>query len=229
MYEFLFYVILKPKQEMNIDITNKVFIPLKKGIILRGYLEVPPLARGLVIFSHGSGSSRNSPRNRYVADALNDNNIATLLTDLLTESEEEIYENRFDIDLLTERLMQITTWAMQEKELKGLEVGYFGASTGAASALSAAAKMSREIKAVVSRGGRPDLAGAILPKVKAPTLFILGSLDMAVIGMNNVAYNQLNCEKQITIVKGASHLFEEKGKLEEVAILATKWFKKHLK
>lgn len=214
---------------MKTDITNKVFIPLKKGIILRGYLEVPPLARGLVIFSHGSGSSRNSPRNRYVADALNDNNIATLLTDLLTESEEEIYENRFDIDLLTERLMQITTWAMQEKELKDLEVGYFGASTGAASALSAAAKMSREIKAVVSRGGRPDLAGAILPKVKAPTLFILGSLDMAVIGMNNVAYNQLNCEKQIAIVKGASHLFEEKGKLEEVAILATKWFKKHLK
>jgi putative phosphoribosyl transferase len=229
VYEFLFYVILKPKQEMKTDITNKVFIPLKKGIILRGYLEVPPLARGLVIFSHGSGSSRNSPRNRYVADALNDNNIATLLTDLLTESEEEIYENRFDIDLLTERLMQITTWAMQEKELKDLEVGYFGASTGAASALSAAAKMSREIKAVVSRGGRPDLAGAILPKVKAPTLFILGSLDMAVIGMNNVAYNQLNCEKQIAIVKGASHLFEEKGKLEEVAILATKWFKKHLK
>lgn len=214
---------------MKTDITNSVFIPLKKDIILRGYLEIPPLARGLVIFSHGSGSSRNSPRNRYVADALNDHNIATLLTDLLTESEEKIYETRFNIDLLTERLMQVTSWAIHEKELKDLAIGYFGASTGAASALSAAAEMSRDIKAVVSRGGRPDLAGAILPKVKAPTLLIVGSLDMAVIGMNDEAYYQLICEKQIAIVKGASHLFEEKGKLEEVAILATNWFKKYLK
>lgn len=214
---------------MKTETTNDILIPIEKGIVLRGVLETPPNVQGLVIFSHGSGSSSQSPRNRFVANELNNHNIATLLTDLLTEQEDSVYETRFDIDLLTERLIKVTAWAMQNKALKSLKVGYFGASTGAASALRAAAQLNHNIKAIVSRGGRPDLAESILPKVKAPTLLIVGSLDMGVIALNNNAYDQMVCEKQMIIVKGASHLFEEKGKLEEVALYAKNWFKKYLK
>jgi putative phosphoribosyl transferase len=214
---------------MTIDVTNRVEIPIKEGVILRGVLEVPPNAQGLVIFSHGSGSSSQSPRNRFVAHELNNHAIATLLVDLLTNDEDELYDNRFDIDLLTERLVGVTTWAMHEKEVKGLKIGYFGASTGAASALKAAIRLPNVIKAIVSRGGRPDLAEAAIPKVTVPTLLLVGSLDMAVIGMNNTAFEQMRCEKQMTIINGASHLFEQKGKLEEVAVCAIHWFTKYLK
>jgi putative phosphoribosyl transferase len=214
---------------MTITATNRIEIPLKNGDILRGILEVPPNAQGLVIFSHGSGSSSESPRNRFVAQHLNNHAIATLLVDLLTYQEDEVYDNRFDIDLLTERLVNITTWAMHEKQLKGLKIGYFGASTGAASALRAATQLPKVIKAIVSRGGRPNLAETALSKVKAPTLLIVGSMDMAIAGMNTEAYKLLTCEKQLLIIKGASHLFAEKSKLEEVATSTNHWFTKYFK
>jgi putative phosphoribosyl transferase len=198
-----------------------------KDVALGANLSEPATARALVIFAHGSGSSRLSPRNNFVADILNKRNISTLLTDLLTEIEDRIYENRFDIALLSSRLIQVTEWALQQSHLEQLPVGYFGASTGAASALQSAAMLDKNIGAVVSRGGRPDLAIA-LTKVKAPTLLIVGSRDTQVIDLNRQAYDQLNCEKKIEIVEGASHLFEEPGTLHIVADLAADWFEKYL-
>ena len=198
------------------------------GAMLEGDLTVPPHAAGVVIFAHGSGSSRHSPRNRRVASALNRSGLATLLFDLLTRNEEAIDERtaqlRFDIALLARRLRQATEWLITQREK--LRIGYFGASTGAAAALVASAELP--ISAVVSRGGRPDLAGPSLAKVKAPTLLIVGGEDTHVIALNRKAMEQLSCEKRLEIVPGATHLFEEPGTLEEVAILARKWFLQHL-
>ncbi|MGN6248026.1 MAG: dienelactone hydrolase family protein [Ginsengibacter sp.] len=184
-------------------------------------------AVAMVIFSHGSGSSHLSPRNNFVADVLNQNHISTLLVDLLTPEEDKIYENRFNIDLLTDRLIRVTEKALEQFTFNEIPLGYFGASTGAASALDAAAFLGDTIKAVVSRGGRPDLAKN-LKKVKAPTLLIIGSLDNDVIELNKQAYQQLSCDRKIEIVDGASHLFEEPGTLNEVANLAAAWFDLYL-
>ncbi len=190
---------------------------------------MPANARGLVIFSHGSGSSRKSPRNRYVAEQLQERGLATLLLDLLTEQEDEVYETRFDIDFLSHRLMEVAQWAMEQHSTKGLHIGFFGASTGAASALRVAGELGEAVKAVVSRGGRPDLAGDwALARVTAPTLFIVGGLDFGVIELNQAAFEQLVCIKKMKIVRGATHLFEEPGKLDEVALLAAMWFEEYL-
>ncbi len=207
---------------------NEIKLEINRGIELRGNLTVPKEANSFIIFSHGSGSSRFSARNRHVAALLNKKGIATLLTDLLTEKEDEQYQNRFNIDLITERLVEVTTLVRNKPELQDLETGYFGASTGAASALKAVAQLGDSIHAVVSRGGRPDLAKQALTKVKAPTLLIIGSLDEQVIELNEMAFDVLRCEKQIQIVKGATHLFEEPGTLDEVARLAINWFTKYL-
>lgn len=207
--------------------TIEIDIPFD-GFNLKGNLTIPKEAICLVIFSHGSGSSRFSKRNNYVAKMLNQNNIATLLTDLLTMEEDNVYENRFDIDLLTDRLVGVTNVVSKFPKLQNLPIGYFGASTGAASALKAAARLSHEIQSVVSRGGRPDLALADLKLIQAPTLLIVGSLDEVVINLNEQAFKFLNCYKKLAIIEGASHLFEEPGKLEEVAHLASKWFLKYI-
>jgi pimeloyl-ACP methyl ester carboxylesterase len=202
-------------------------IPLS-SVTLKGDLIIPENARGIVIFSHGSGSSRFSSRNRMVAELIQKQNIGTFLFDLLTEEEDELYENRFNIDLLSDRLIETTQWLMDYKSTTDLPIGYFGASTGAASALRAAAYFKTKIKAVVSRGGRPDLAITELPQVTAPTLLIVGGLDVAVIGMNKMAYDQLESVKEMKIIPGATHLFEEPGKLLEVAELAMVWYKRYL-
>jgi dienelactone hydrolase len=185
-----------------------------------------------VLFAHGSGSSRFSPRNRFVADFLNEGGLATLLLDLLTAEESEIDERtgalRFDIGLLSGRLIGAVDWLGARPDTRDLRIGIFGASTGAAAALNAAAERPAQVAAVVSRGGRPDLAMAALPRVRAPTLLIVGGLDGPVIGMNRSAAAQLACEHQLEIVPGATHLFEEPGKLEEVARLARDWFQRHL-
>ncbi len=204
-----------------------IHIPVGQ-VKLEGELILPDNATSLVLFAHGSGSSRHSPRNNFVARVINDAGIGTLLFDLLTEEEDEVYETRFDIDLLTERLITATKWIQENAETKTLTLGYFGSSTGAAAALEAAAQLGEKISAVVSRGGRPDLAIDNLPKVVSPTLLIVGGDDTAVIGMNEEALNALACEKKMEIVPGATHLFEEEGTLEEVARLATEWFKKKL-
>jgi putative phosphoribosyl transferase len=206
---------------------NEISIPVAIDITLYGNFKIPFGATSLVIFSHGSGSSRFSSRNNYVAEILNKEKIATLLTDLLTEEEDLIYENRFNIDLISSRLINVTEHVSQKPDVANLAMGYFGASTGAASALNAAARLNGLIHAVVSRGGRPDLSNS-LPRVQAPTLLIVGSLDGQVIDLNKKAFSALRCEKQIEIVEGASHLFEEPGKLDEVGVLAKQWFKKHL-
>lgn len=198
------------------------------GLVLKGNLTVPKNALGMVIFSHGSGSSRLSPRNNYVAEVLQEKGLATLLFDLLTEDEDRIYENRFNIDLLTSRLIVVTLWIRQQKETKDLLIGYFGASTGAASALRAAAYYGKDIKAVVSRGGRPDMALQDLDKVTAPTLLIVGGLDDVVIELNKKAYQRLQSVRKLEIIPMATHLFEEAGKLEEVAYLSANWFEKYL-
>jgi putative phosphoribosyl transferase len=208
--------------------TAEINIRVNANTTLTGDLNIPYDPSAFVIFSHGSGSSRFSTRNRHVAEILNDHNIATLLTDLLTKEEEEDYQKRFNIDLLTDRLVIITEYCTQLPDLKHLGFGYFGASTGAASALKAAARLPSVIEAVVCRGGRPDLAADSLSKVKAPTLLIVGSLDKEVILLNEAAYSGLNCVKEIKIIKGAGHLFEEPGKLDEIAALARQWFQKHL-
>jgi len=206
----------------------EVIIPAD-SVNLAGTLAVPEGAGGVVIFSHGSGSSRLSPRNNYVASVLHREGIGTLLFDLLTESEDEVYERRFDIDLLTRRLVAATLWLKERPDVLGLRIGYFGASTGAASALKAASVLgAAAISAIVSRGGRPDMASAALPEVKVPTLLIVGGKDYPVILLNQQAYVALRGEKDMVIVSGASHLFEEPGKLEEVAQLAAQWFKRYL-
>ncbi len=202
-------------------------IPLNQ-VVLKGNLFIPENARALILFSHGSGSSRLSPRNNYVASVLQHEGLATLLFDLLTEEEDRLYKTRFNIDLLTQRLIDVTEWIKTQKETKGLQLAYFGASTGAASALSAAAYFGDEIAAVVSRGGRPDLAMTELHMVTAPTLLIVGGWDKVVIVLNQKAYSKLRCEQKLEIVPEATHLFEERGKLEEVAALSAKWFTDHL-
>jgi dienelactone hydrolase len=199
------------------------------GIKLEGALVIPANAKGVVLFAHGSGSSRHSPRNNFVAQALHQAGMATLLMDLLTRQEDSIYENRFDIDLLTWRLERATQWLMDQPECKALDIGYFGASTGAAAALQAAATFGPAIGAVVSRGGRPDLAMAALKSVQSPTLLIVGGLDDAVIELNRQAYEKLQAKKHLAIVPGATHLFEEPGTLQEVARLAADWFQQHLR
>ena len=203
--------------------SHTISIPIG-NILLKGNLYVPEKAKGLVLFSHGSGSSRLNPRNNYVAGILQKKGLATLLFDLLTAKEDEIYETRFNIDLLTQRLIAVTKWIQEQGETKGLSIGYFGASTGAASALRAAAFFGKEINAVVSRGGRPDLALSELNKVNAPTLLIVGGLDDVVIGLNKKAYDTLERERKLGIVPGAGHLFKESGKLEEVAKRSAVWF-----
>jgi pimeloyl-ACP methyl ester carboxylesterase len=204
-----------------------VKIPVN-GIVLEGALTIPQFAKGVVLFAHGSGSSRHSPRNNFVAQTLQDTGIGTLLMDLLTKAEDMIYENRFDIDLLTWRLERATQWLMEQREARSLDVGYFGASTGAAAALNAAATFGASIGAVVSRGGRPDMAMSALDRVESPTLLIVGGCDDVVIELNRQAYEKLKVEKHLAIVEGATHLFEEPGTLQEVARLAAAWFKRHL-
>ncbi len=199
-----------------------------KELTLEGNLVVPNNAIGLVLFSHGSGSSRLSPRNGYVAKVLQKEGLATLLFDLLTEAEDTIYHNRFDIDLITDRLIDVTNWVRDQKEVEALPIGYFGASTGAASALRAAAYFGKKIKAVVSRGGRPDLANDALFKVTSPTLLIVGGWDDEVIELNKIAYQKLQGVRVLKIIPNASHLFEEPGKLEEVAHISASWFTKYL-
>jgi putative phosphoribosyl transferase len=193
-----------------------------------GLLRPPAQSGGIVLFAHGSGSSRLSRRNNYVADVLRDAGIGSLLFDLLTEQEDRIYENRFDIDLLARRLLAATDWLETRPECRDRGIGYFGASTGAAAALIAAAARGSAIRAVVSRGGRPDLAGDALPQVLAPTLLIVGGHDEVVIGLNRSAYARLRTTKELAIVPGATHLFEEPGTLEQAAQLATRWFERHL-
>ena len=201
-------------------------------VALEGALSIPERAEGVVLFAHGSGSSRFSPRNRFVATFLNQGGLGTLLLDLLTAEEHEIDQRsgalRFDIDLLSRRLIGVVDWASTHPDMRHLPIGLFGASTGAAAALNAAADRRQRVAAVVSRGGRPDLAMAALPAVRAPTLLIVGGLDGVVIDMNRRAAAQLTCEHRLEIVPGATHLFEEPGKLEEVARLARKWFQQHL-
>lgn len=197
-----------------------------KNTSLEGNLTIPPNPKGLVIFSHGSGSSRFSPRNNFVANVFQQKGVATLLFDLLTKAEDSVYQNRFDINKLTERLIQTTQWVYHQENILKIPLGYFGASTGAASALRAAAFFGNSICAVVSRGGRPDLALNDLDKVKAPTLLLVGGLDTQVIWLNQKAYEKLECPKKMEIVPGASHLFEEPGKLETVAEIAALWFEK---
>jgi putative phosphoribosyl transferase len=198
------------------------------GAGLEGELVVPARARGLVVFAHGSGSSRHSPRNRYVAGVLNDGGFATLLVDLLTPDEALQHANVFDVDLLTTRLLAVVDWVRHEPRTVDLPVGLFGASTGAAGALCAAAAAPDEIAAVVSRGGRPDLAGPALGAVAAPTLLIVGARDDVVLGLNEDAAQALVCEHRLVVVPGATHLFEEPGTLEVAANLARAWFLQHL-
>ena len=201
-------------------------------IKLEGELSVPAAATGVVLFAHGSGSSRRSPRNQFVARTIREAGVGTLLFDLLTQEEEGVDIStrhlRFDIRLLAKRLIDATNWVKRATDEWPLRVGYFGSSTGAGAALVAAAEVGEGIGAVVLRGGRPDLAGDALPQVKSPTLLIVGELDVPVIRINEEAYRQLRCEKQIEIVPGATHLFEETGTLEEVAGLAAEWFQRHL-
>ncbi len=199
---------------------------------LEGDLVVPENSAGIVVFAHGSGSSRQSSRNRYVAGALRQGSLGTLLMDLLTRDEEAVdlrtAHLRFDIPLLAERLVHATDWLLAQPETRELKIGYFGASTGGGAALVAAARRPGRVGAIVSRGGRPDLAKASLAEVRAPTLLIVGGDDVPVIEMNRSAYQDLTCEKEMQIVPGASHLFEEPGALEQVADLARRWFERHL-
>ena len=195
------------------------------GVRLDGTLALPADARGIVLFAHGSGSSRHSPRNTHVARVLNDAGIGTLLFDLLTASEDRTYETRFDIALLASRLLAATDWIGREPAAAGSPLGYFGASTGAAAALRAAAAVGPRVAAVVSRGGRPDLAGPdARVRVTAPTLLIVGGRDEVVLELNREAHSLLSCEKSLHVVPGATHLFEEPGALEQVARAATEWF-----
>jgi putative phosphoribosyl transferase len=205
-----------------------VHIPTGSAL-LEGMLEMPPAAQGVVLFAHGSGSSRHSPRNNFVAALLRKAGLATLLIDLLTVDEDRDYERRFDIALLVERLHDAVRWLVAEPATQGLPVGLFGASTGAAAALQLAAAVPSKVAAVVSRGGRPDLAGAIsLKRVKAPTLLIVGGDDTEVLALNEGAYADLACEKSLFVVPGATHLFDEPGTLEVAASHATDWFARHL-
>src|SRR5271157_6325768 len=201
------------------------------AVMLEGALAIPPGAKGVVVFAHGSGSSRHSPRNQFVAQVIRESGNGTLLFDLLT-AEEEIEDNvtgnlRFDIALLASRLAEVTRWLVAQKPARDIGIGYFGSSTGAGAALVAAAEFGQRIDAVVSRGGRPDLAGDALARVQSPTLLIVGGYDDVVIRLNKEALAELCCERELKIVPGATHLFEEPGALEAVAGLATDWFCRH--
>ena len=198
------------------------------AVTLEGTLGLPEQAKGVVIFAHGSGSSRLSPRNTYVARVLQQAGMGTLLFDLLTKEEDLIYEQRFDIDLLARRLVGVTRWLTEYPEIKGAALGYFGASTGAAAALQGASMLGAVVKAVVSRGGRPDLAIPFLDKVVAPTLLIVGERDEQVLQLNKKALAHLAVEKELSVVPGATHLFEEPGTLTQAANLAKNWFIRHL-
>ena len=212
---------------------DPTFVEIQLGSIrLEGNLSVPKNSVGIVLFVHGSGSGRTSPRNRFVASELNKKGIATLLFDLLTRKEEELDMQtghlRFDITLLTQRLVSTTNWLFENNDVSGLDVGYFGASTGAAAALVAASEMPKIVKAIVSRGGRPDLAGSSLCKVKCPTLLLVGGYDDVVIDLNKQALSKIKSEKKLIIIPEATHLFEEPGKLELVAQHAGDWFLQYL-
>jgi dienelactone hydrolase len=211
--------------------TNEVEIQAGPAV-LSGNLTIPDGATALILFVHGSGSSRHSPRNQFVARTLNDAGLATLLFDLLTQEEEATdvctREHRFNISLLSERLVAATKWAKHRDHFRDLFIGYFGSSTGGGAALVAAAEIPEDVGAVVSRGGRPDLAGDALPEVQAPTLLIVGGNDDIVIELNEMARDQMRCEVRLEIVAGATHLFEESGALETVAKLASDWFVNHI-
>ncbi|MBA2705483.1 MAG: dienelactone hydrolase family protein [Blastocatellia bacterium] len=219
-----------PKATLTTE-TYEVQLPAG-AVLLDGELKVPQGASGIVLFAHGSGSSRHSPRNQHVARVIREAGVGTLLFDLLTREEEDIdiftRELRFDINLLARRLVAATNWLAAVAKTRHLRPGYFAASTGGGAALVAAAALGEQVGAVVSRGGRPDLAGEALRQVKAPTLLIVGGLDGPVIRMNQDAYAELRCVKELKIIPGATHLFGEPGKLEEVASLAAKWFLNHL-
>ena len=207
---------------------NLVHIPVR-DVELEGSLNVPDEATGLVVFAHGSGSSRKSPRNNYVAEVIREQGLGTLLFDLLTEEEDQIRDNRFDIPLLTDRLVAVTEWLRTRDATRDLKVGYFGSSTGAASALRAAARLDDDIDALVSRGGRVDMASTVLDEITLPTLFIVGGADTQVLELNREAHDQLSCEKELHVVAGAGHLFEGDGELEEVADVAADWFAEALR
>jgi pimeloyl-ACP methyl ester carboxylesterase len=216
----------------NILEFQDVDIAIDDRVRIKGSLNIVDQAKGIVLFAHGSGSSRFSRRNRYVAGILGTSGITSLLIDLLTEEEEKVdlmtSQLRFDIELLTKRVVGATKWLLANSALSGLKIGYFGASTGAAAALVAAAEFGKYISAIVSRGGRPDLAGPALSRVKAPTLLIVGGNDFTVIDLNKRAMEQLKCEKKLVVVPDAGHLFEEPGALEQVADHAIRWFKNYL-
>ena len=223
-------MIFGPVNERN-DIEHEVSIELGK-VTLKGNLALPRAAKGIVLFAHGSGSSRHSPRNRSVAGELQSHRLATLLFDLLTAEEEAVDQRtmllRFNIRLLAKRLVGATRWVMRDSKLSGMDIGYFGASTGAAAALMAAVQLPDLIAAIVSRGGRPDLAGEALGAVQSPTLLIVGGMDAPVITLNQQALARLRCpEKKLVIIPGATHLFEEPGALAEVAAIAREWFVRH--
>lgn len=202
-------------------------IPINQ-ITLEGILAIPKNAKGIVIFAHGSGSSRHSPRHNYVANILQKEGLGTLLFDLLTKQEDINYQTRFNIDLLVERLEAATKWILNQPQTKDLKIGFFGASTGASAALKTAVKLENSIKAVVSRGGRSDLVDDILPQIKAPTLLIVGSADYTVLELNKISYDLITAEKKLSIIPNATHLFEEPGTLDSVAADAAIWFKKYL-
>ena len=210
---------------------TEVHMPAGRAL-LSGILTIPDNSEALVVFAHGSGSSRHSPRNQFVARTLNRAGLGTLLFDLLTPEEEALdihtREHRFNIGLLAERLVHATKWVRQQEQTRDLRIGYFGSSTGGAGALVAAAELPQEVGAVVSRGGRPDLAGDALAKVQAPTLLIVGGNDDIVIELNEMARDQMHCDVKLEIIPGATHLFEERGALEQVAKLASDWFGAHL-
>ena len=220
-------IILDKYKIMNHN-THKKTVEIDLPMVhLKGDFSIPENMHGLVLFAHGSGSSRLSPRNQMVATHLNDHGLGTLLFDLLTYDEDRDYANRFNIPLLSQRLKDVTEWVWQQKEFESVRTGYFGASTGAAAALMAARDLP-QIAAVVSRGGRVDLAMKDLRFVKAPTLLIVGELDTEVLRLNEKAYREILCEKKLEIVADSGHLFEEKGAMEKVAVLAANWFEMHL-
>jgi putative phosphoribosyl transferase len=223
---------LNRENELIHSVSEREVSVTSGNVALEGSLSIPANPKGMVLFAHGSGSSRNSPRNRYVAGVIQKSGIATLLFDLLTPEEETedmaTGRHRFNIDLLSLRLEGATNWIIKVPSVRDLPIGYFGASTGAAAALVAAAERPDNIRAVVSRGGRPDLAGNSLQRVKAPTLLIVGGRDQAVILLNRTALRKMHAENDLLIIPGATHLFEESGALEEVAQLAMEWFLKYL-
>jgi alpha-beta hydrolase superfamily lysophospholipase len=202
---------------------NSIQIPVD-DVKLEGLVEVPDGASGLVVFAHGSGSSRKSPRNNFVAEVIRERGLGTLLFDLLTEAEDQVRENRFDIPLITDRLVTVTDWVRSRETTRDLNIGYFGSSTGAAAALNAAARPETEIESVVSRGGRVDMAADVFDEIRAPTLLIVGGTDTEVLERNRDTYEVLSCEKELHIVEGAGHLFKEEQELAEVADVAADWF-----